>query len=63
MRPPDRFAANAAAEDREECLASGMDHYLSKPVYPDEIRKVLLQYRATREQLLDAAEAVSGGGA
>jgi PAS domain S-box-containing protein len=41
------MTANALAGDRDRCLQSGMNDYLSKPVVFDELRYKLLQWLAT----------------
>ena len=38
------MTANAMDGDRERCLVAGMDDYLSKPVSPEALRKVLSKY-------------------
>ena len=41
------MTANAFDEDRESCLAAGMDDHLGKPVAPDELYRRLLHWLPT----------------
>ena len=38
------MTANAMASDREQCLAAGMNAHLAKPIDPDELFALLLQW-------------------
>jgi PAS domain S-box-containing protein len=50
------LTAHAMKEDRERCLAGGMDDYLTKPIGPRELDEVLEKYIALRREAADALE-------
>jgi PAS domain S-box-containing protein len=49
------MTAEALKDDRERCLATGMDNYLSKPVDPEQLLRVVELYPAICLTLPDAS--------
>jgi signal transduction histidine kinase/DNA-binding response OmpR family regulator/HPt (histidine-containing phosphotransfer) domain-containing protein len=54
------LTANAMKGDREECMAAGMDDYLSKPVHIEGLRTALVRYE-DRALKLEDEKAHTGG--
>jgi PAS domain S-box-containing protein len=50
------LTAHSMKGDRERCLANGMDDYLSKPIRPQELDKILEKYLALRPKSADSLE-------
>jgi CheY-like chemotaxis protein len=49
--------AHAMKGDREQCLAGGMDNYLSKPIRPHDLDEILEKYFTLRSKSAIAIEA------
>lgn len=47
------MTANALAEDRDACVAAGMDDYIAKPVSLDTLRKTLTSWLRDRPALVE----------
>jgi len=48
LTPIVALTANAFEDDRQACLAAGMDDFLVKPMSPDSLRAVLIRWTASR---------------
>ncbi len=53
------MTANAFAEDKEKCLAAGMDSYLSKPIQIKDLQRVLLPFLRLAESGPPADQSVT----
>ncbi len=44
------MTANASNEDRQRCLAAGMDHFITKPISPEGLYRALAKYVTLRQE-------------
>ena len=49
------LTANAMAADRQKCVASGMDDFLSKPFEPDDLASLLLKWGECESEYSEAS--------
>jgi len=50
------MTALAMAGDRERCLSSGMDDYVSKPVDPEQLRRTIYQWLQHDQEAIDHSQ-------
>ncbi len=55
------MTANVMAGDREKCLEAGMNDHLAKPIEPDKLFKILVQWIPPRESEAPQAELEPSG--
>ena len=48
-------------EDHDQCLSSGMDDYISKPVYPNVVKELVEQCLLSRDGFNNGSKKIVGG--
>ena len=54
------MTASASRDDRERCMAAGMDDFISKPIQPDTLYSVLAQHLSGEASAASAVTALPG---
>ncbi|MCP4674784.1 MAG: hypothetical protein GY854_04570 [Deltaproteobacteria bacterium] len=50
------MTANTMAGDREKCVASGMDDYISKPVSKNDLENAIIAWQGKTSPCIDDRE-------